>query len=77
MNFLLKILKAKTRTEIRNGKLWEITTLFGRDISTVEKEAPQAAEFVKPEAMQVDKIRVHVIKSENNITNLTKDADFV
>ena len=49
MNVLLKILKAKTRNEIRGGKLWEITRLWGMDISTVEKEVAKPAPFVRPE----------------------------
>ncbi len=76
MNFLLKILKAKKRNEIRDGKLWEITRLWGRDISTIEKEIPKADPLVKPEGEKIAGARVHnVLGSENNVTNLTKNPD--
>ena len=75
---LLKLMKAKKRNEIRHGKLWEITRVWKFDISTVELEPPRADPFVKPEGMApVDKLRVHVIKGENNVTNLTKNADLL
>ena len=74
---LLKLLGAKKREEIRGGKLWEITYLWGYDLSTVEKEVAQPAPFVRPEALPVDKMRVHVIRPENNATNLTKDPDLI
>jgi hypothetical protein len=74
---LLKLLGAKKREEIRGGKLWEITSLWGYDLATVEKEVAKPAPFVRPEPMAVDKMRVHVIRPENNATNLTKDPDLV
>jgi hypothetical protein len=77
VNILLKLLKAKKRNEIRGGKLWEITRVWGRDISKVELEVARPDPFVKPAAASVDAMRVHVIKGENNVTNLTKDADFL
>jgi len=77
MNFFLKLLKAKKRTEIRGGKLWEITRLWGKDVRIVEQEIPQAEPFKRPEAAAVDAMRVHIIKGENNVTNLTKDSDFL
>jgi hypothetical protein len=77
MNFLLKLLKAKKRNEIRGGKLWEITSVWGYDIKTEEQEPAKPLPFVKPEASKVDAMRVHIITGENNKTNLTKDADFL
>jgi hypothetical protein len=74
---LLKLLGAKKREEIRDGKLWDITRLWGYDVLTVKKEVAQPVPFVKPEPMAVDKMRVHIILPENNATNLTKDPDLV
>ena len=75
--WLLKQLGAKKRNEIRQGKLWEITSVFGYDVIVAEIQPAQADAFVKPEAMSVDKMRVHVIKPPDNVTNLTKDVDFL
>jgi hypothetical protein len=77
VNFLLKLLKAKKRNEIRGGKLWEITRVWGMDVLTVEREVAKPEPFKKPEGGKVDAMRVHVIKGEDNVTNLTKDADFL
>jgi len=77
MNFFLKLMKAKKRNEIREGKLWEITRVWGFDVSKVEQEPPKPEPFQKPAAGAVDAMRVHIIKGENNVTNLTKDADFL
>lgn len=77
MNFLLKLLKAKNRHEIRSGKLWEVTRLWGMDISTVEQEVIQPEPFKKPEGGTLDAMRVHVIKGEDNVTNLTKNPELL
>ena len=80
MNFsrqLLKFLKAKERNEIRGGKLLKITQLWGRDVLEDEQELVQPEDFKRPERGKVDAMRVHIIKGENNVTNLTKDADFL
>jgi len=77
MNLFLKLLKAKTRNEIQDGKLWEITRVWGMDIQKVEQEVAKPEPFKKPEGGEVDAMRVHIIKGENNVTNLTKDADFL
>lgn len=77
MNFLLKLLKAKKRNEIQAGKLWEITQVWGFDVSKVEQEIAQPEPFKKPEGGQVDAMRVHIIKGENNVTNLTKDPNLL
>jgi hypothetical protein len=77
VNFFLKLLKAKKRHEIRGGKLWEITRVWGKDVLKVEQEVPQPEPLKKPEGGKVDAMRVHIIKGENNVTNLTKDADFL
>jgi len=74
---LLKLLKAKKRNEIRDGKLWEVTRIWGVDLSESEQELAKADAFIKPEAGTVDKMRVHLIKGENNVTNLTKNADLL
>jgi hypothetical protein len=75
--FVLKLLGAKKRTLIRDGKLWEITSVFGKDISTVEQAPVQAAEFRKPEPITTGELRVHVILPENNVTNHTKHPDLL
>jgi hypothetical protein len=77
MNFFLKLFKAKKRHEIQGGKLWEITRLWGRDISKVEQEVAQPEPFKKPEGGTVDVMRVHVIKGEDNVTNLTKNPELL
>ncbi len=77
MDFLLKLLKAKKRNEIRGGKLWEITRVWGHDVREVELEVAKPEPFKKPEGGTVDDMRVHIIADENNVTNLTKDADFI
>ena len=77
MNFFLKLLKAKKRHEIRGGKLWEVTRVWGRDVLVVEQEVAKPEPFKKPEGGTVDAMRVHIIKGTNNVTNLTKDADFM
>jgi hypothetical protein len=74
---LLKLIGAKKRQEIRKGKLWEITRVLGMDLFETEIEPAKPDAFVKPEALAVDKMRVHVIKPPDNLTNLTKDADFL
>lgn len=78
MNFLLKILKAKKRNEIRSGKLLEITRLWGMDVHTVERPPATPEPFVRPAQVgQVDAIRTHIIKGENNVTNLTKNPELL
>jgi hypothetical protein len=77
VNFILKLLKAETRNEIRNGKLWEITRIWGRDVFEAEREPAKPEPFKKPEGGKVDALRVHIIKGENNVTNLTKNADLL
>jgi len=77
VNFVLKLLKAKTRNEIRGGKLWEITRLWGIDIRVVEKEVAKPAPFVRPEGGTIDKMQVHIIKGEDNKTNLTKKPELL
>ena len=77
MNIFLKLFKAKTHNEIRDGKLWEVTRVWGRDIKRVQLEVAQPEPFKRPEGGAVDAMRVHLIKGENNVTNLTKDADFL
>jgi len=73
----LKLLKEKKRNEIRDGKLWEITSVWGRDIEMVEMEVAQPEPFVKPEAGQVEAMRVHIIRGEDNVTNLTKNPELL
>jgi hypothetical protein len=77
MNFFLKLLKAKKRNEIRAGKLWEVTRVWNMDVLEVEQAPVKPEPFKKPEGGAVDAMRVHIIKGENNVTNLTKDADFL
>jgi hypothetical protein len=77
VNFFLKLLKAKKRYEIRGGKLWEVTRVWGKDVLQVEQEVVKPEPFKRPEGGTVDAMRVHIIKGTNNVTNLTKDADFL
>jgi hypothetical protein len=77
MNFFLKLLKTKKRNEIRGGKLWEVTRVWGRDVLEVEQEVIKPEPFKRPEGGTVDAMRVHIIKGTNNVTNLTKNADFL
>jgi len=78
VDFILKLLKAKKRQEIRGGKLWEITQVWGRDIKIVELEVAKPEPLVRrPEDAKLQAIRVHVIKGEDNVTNLTKDPDLL
>ena len=77
MNLFLKLLKAKQRNEIRGGKLWEITRICGIDVFTSEKEPAKPEPRQKMAEGKVDAMRTHVIKVENNETNMTKDADFL
>jgi hypothetical protein len=77
VNFFLKLLGAKKRNEIRGGKLWEITRLWGMDISKVEQEPAKPLPREKPAGGHVESIRVHVLKEEDNVTNLTKKADLI
>ncbi len=78
MNVLLKILKAKRRNEIRKGKLWEITRIWGIDIHKKEQEVVKPLPVVRStDAARVDAVRVHSFKDENNVTNLTKKPDLL
>ena len=75
--FLLKLLKAKKRNEIRGGKLWEVTRIFAIDLIEVEVEPAKPEAFVKPKPMPVNQMKVHLIKEEDNFTNLTKDPNLL
>ena len=77
MDVFLKLLGAKKRNEIRNGKLLEITRVWGIDLLEVEQEPGKPEPFKKPESGKVDIMRVHIIKTENNVTNLTKDPNLL
>lgn len=77
MNLFLKLLNAKKRNEIRQGKLWEVTRLWGMDISKVEQEPAKPVLLVKPTGGHVESVRVHILKGENNVTNLTKDPNLL
>ena len=77
MNFFLRLLGAKKRNEIRKGKLWEVTRLWGMDIHKVEREPAKPLPRQKPTGGQIEAVRVHTIKEEDNVTNLTKNADLI
>jgi hypothetical protein len=77
VNMWLRLLQAKKRNEIRDGKLWEITRVWGMDVKRVEKEPPKADPFKRPEGGDVKAVRVHVLAGENNVTNITKQSDVV
>jgi len=77
VNFVFRLLGAKSRNEIRGGNLWEITRLWGKDICKFRKEAPKPAPFVRPEGGKADGMRVHILKGEDNKTNLTKKPDLL
>jgi hypothetical protein len=50
---------------------------LGIDVLEVEREPAKPEPFKKPEGGTVEAMRVHIIKAENNATNLTKDPDFM
>ena len=77
MNFLLKLLKGKKRNEIRGGKLWEVTRVWGIDVLEIRREPAKPEPFKMPEGGTVDAMRVHIIKGENNVTNLTKNPELL
>jgi len=77
MNIFLRLLNAKTRNEISNGKLWEITQLWGMDIAKKEGEVAKPEARRKVEGGTVTSVRVHAIKNEDNITNFTKQTDLL
>ena len=77
MNIFLKLLGAKSRNEIKNAKLWTVTRLWGMDISRKEQEIVQALPFVKPEGGKIEMIQTHIIKDDDNVTNLTKQPDLM
>jgi hypothetical protein len=77
VNLFLKLLKAKKRNEIRGGKLWEITRVWGMDVFTAEQEVAKPEPFKKPEGGKVDAMRVHIFKGEDNVTNLTKKPELL
>lgn len=77
MNFFLRLLQAKKHNEIRNGKLWEVTQLLGIDVRKMEQELVKPEPFKKPEGGSVDTMRVHILKEENNVTNLTKKPELL
>jgi hypothetical protein len=78
VNFFLKVLNAKKRHEIRRGKLWEITRVWGLDVHTVEREPAKPLAVIRsaPEG-KMDTIQVHIIKGEDNVTNLTKNPELL
>lgn len=71
------IFGVKKRQSIRKAKLYETTTLFGIPILCRRIEPPKADPVTKHKAMEVDKMRVHVLKPLDNVTNLTKRTDVV
>jgi hypothetical protein len=77
MNIFMKLLGAKTRNEISNGKLWEVTSLWGMDLGKKEAEVAQPEARRAVEGGTVKSVRVHIIKNDDNITNLTKQTDLL
>ncbi len=77
MNFFLRFLGAKKRNEIRRGKLWEITKLWGVDVWKSEKEVAQPNLRTKREGGEIEAIRPHTLKQLDNETNMTKKADLL
>jgi hypothetical protein len=77
VNFVLKLLHAKKRHDIRDGKLWEITKVWGLDVFKEEKQPAKPEPFKKPEGGAVDAMRVHFIKGEDNVTNMTKKPELL
>lgn len=74
--FLLKLFGAKKRNEIRHGKLWEITKIWGLDLFKTEVEPAKPEPLVRrEETAAVDKMQVHVLKKHDDVTNLTKKPD--
>jgi len=77
VNFVLKLLHAKRRHDIRKGKLWEITKVWGIDVFKEEKQPAKPEPLKKPEGGTVDAMRVHIIEGEDNVTNLTKKPELL
>jgi hypothetical protein len=78
VNFVLKLLHAKKRHDIRDGKLWEITRVWGIDVFKEEKQPARPEPLIRrPECDKVDAMRVHIIKGEDNVTNLTKKPELL
>jgi hypothetical protein len=77
VNFLVKLFNVKIRNEIRNGKLWRITRIWGIDVLTTQKKVVKGIAVVKPKSGTIDAMRVHVIGGENNVTNLTKNPELL
>jgi hypothetical protein len=77
VNLFLKLLKAKNHNEIRGGKLWEVTRVWGMDVLKTEQDVAKPEPFKKPESGTVEGMRVHILKDEDNLTNLTKKADLL
>jgi len=71
------MLKAKKRQEIRAGKLWEITRVWGHDVQKVEIEPAKPLLREKPKGGHVEAVRVHILKGPDDVTNLTKKADLL
>jgi len=47
------------------------------DISKVEMELAKPIALIKPSGGQVESMRVHIIKGEDNVTNLTKNPELL
>jgi hypothetical protein len=77
VNFFFKLLGAKKRNEIRRGKLWEITRLWGIDIFKSEKEVAKPEPRKKREGGDVESLRPHTLKPLDNVANMTKKADLL
>lgn len=77
MNFLLKLLGAKKRMEIRGGKLWEITRVWGIDLLKVEREPVKPEPFVPPQSGLIEGVRMHDIRQHDDTSNLTRKPDLM
>jgi len=49
----------------------------GIDVLRMEKKPAEPEPFVKPEGGKVEAMQVHTLKKEDDVTNLTKDAELI
>jgi hypothetical protein len=78
MKFVARLFRMKKRNEIRGGKLWEITRIWGFDVRTVERQPAKPQPVARHKAIDnVEAMRVHTLKNHDDVKNLTKNAELL
>ena len=78
MNFVLKLLNAKQRNEIRKGKLYKVTRVAGLDVWRSRQKPVEAAPLnIVHEECKIEAMQVHQLKNLDDVTNLTKNTDLM